>query len=89
MARDHDHLCFRGCLFGRCEDVEPADVVHHQVGHHDIEDLVGDPFGTFPATASDHATVAEPLQHLCHRAGVREVVVDHQNAHKRRRWLRG
>ena len=24
MARDHDHLCFRGCLFGRCEDVEPA-----------------------------------------------------------------
>ena len=82
MAGHHDHLGIGRRSLRTRQDLEATDVVHHQVCDDDIERLLFDLSGPFGAAPHHHDLIVEPTQHLAHGAGVHDVIVDHQHAHK-------
>ena len=82
MAGDNDHLGFRRHGLGPGQDFQAADVVHHQIGDNNIEDLLLDLLGPLRAAAGDHALVAEASEPLAHGASMHNVVVDDEHAHQ-------
>ena len=94
MTGDHDDLGVDRSSLGTRQNLEATDVVHHQVGDDDVERLLLDLPGSLRTTANHHDLIVEPAQHLAHGAGMDDVVVDDQHAHKSLepsggRWLRG
>ena len=80
MAGDDDHFGLVRCLLRPREDLQAADVVHHQVGDNDIERLLLDLPGPFRAAADHRHRIVEATQDLPHGAGMHDVVINHQHA---------
>ncbi len=62
---------------------QPVDVVHHQVGDHDVEGVLLDQLDPLRAAGGHGAVVADSLQTLGHGLGVGRLVVDDQHANRR------
>ena len=82
MAGDHDHLRVGRRLLRPGQDLEAADIVHHQVGDDHVEGILIDLPGSLRAAANHHDLIVEPTQHLAHGAGMDDVVVNHEHAHE-------
>ena len=78
-GQDHD-LGVGQLALGLGQDLQAADLVHDQVGDHDVEGLLLDQPEPLAAAGGDDALVADALEALGDRLGVRLVVVDHQDA---------
>ncbi len=89
VAGDQDHLGVGQGLLGAGQDLQPVDVVHHQVGDDDVERLLLDQLGPLRAGGGHGAVVADALQAFGDGLGVRGVVVDDQHANVARRGLIG
>ena len=78
-VEDHD-LGVGHLLLGLVQDVEAADLVHHEVGQDDVEVLLLDEPEALAAAGGDHALVADAFEALGHGVGVGLVIVDDQDA---------
>ena len=88
VAGDDDHLRLGGGLLGPGQDLQAADVGHHQIGDDDVERLLLDPAGALAAAPHHRHVVPQPRQPLPHRPRVDDVVVHDEHPHRRgaRRW---
>ena len=82
MPRNDNHLGFNRHLFGPGEDLETANIVHHQIGNDDIKGLLLDLSHSLGATASHDTLVAQSAQSLAHRTGMHDVVIHDEHAHE-------
>ncbi len=79
VASDHDDLGVGRFVAGLAQNGQAVQVRHLQIGDNHIEIVLLDPPGPGRATGGYDAFVADTLQALGHRLGVKRLVVDDEN----------
>ncbi len=85
-GHQYDFEFFLG-FFGLLENAHSVDVIHHQIGDHDVIQIFSQQLEPLRARGSDRAIEPNSLEAFIHGPGQVFVIIDNQYPDRERRWF--